>query len=44
MIVGIHSALLCLGAMTIVSTFVFSDLKSSDGEAVSQHKLVEHVD
>jgi len=44
MIHGIHSALLCLGALTIVSTLVFSDLKSEDGDSVSQHKLIQHVE
>ncbi len=44
MILGIHRALLCMGALTIVSTIVFWDLKSGDGDAVSQHKVVEHVE
>jgi EmrB/QacA subfamily drug resistance transporter len=44
MIHGIHSALLCLGAMTIASTLIFADLKSGDGDAVSQHKVVQHVE
>jgi EmrB/QacA subfamily drug resistance transporter len=38
MIHGIHLALLVLGAMTIVSTVVFTQLKRGDGDAVSQHK------
>jgi EmrB/QacA subfamily drug resistance transporter len=38
MIHGIHRAMLALGALTIVSTIVFSRLKSSDGDAVSLHK------
>ncbi|MGO9424712.1 MAG: DHA2 family efflux MFS transporter permease subunit [Steroidobacteraceae bacterium] len=38
MIRGIHLALRLLGAMTIVSTIVFSELKSNDGAAVSSHK------
>jgi EmrB/QacA subfamily drug resistance transporter len=38
MIHGIHLALRVLGAWTIVSTFVFSELKANDGEAVSAHK------
>jgi EmrB/QacA subfamily drug resistance transporter len=33
---GIHHAFWVLGAMTIVSTLVFRELKSSDGDAVSQ--------
>jgi len=38
MIHGIHLALRTLGAWTIVSTIVFSELRISDGEAVSAHK------
>ncbi len=38
MIHGIHLALLVLGAMTIVSTIVFIQLRRGDGDAVSQHK------
>jgi hypothetical protein len=38
MIHGIHLALRTLGAWTILSTIVFRELKSSDGEAVSAHK------
>jgi EmrB/QacA subfamily drug resistance transporter len=37
MIHGIHLALLALGALTIVSTFVFSRLRDGDGDAVSRH-------
>ena len=35
---GIHLALYCLAALTIVSTLVFARLKAQDGEAVSRHK------
>jgi EmrB/QacA subfamily drug resistance transporter len=38
MIRGIHLALRTLGAWTILSAIVFSELKSSDGAAVSAHK------
>ena len=38
MIHGIHHALLLLGAWTIVSTLVFNELKSDDGQAISTHK------
>jgi EmrB/QacA subfamily drug resistance transporter len=38
MIHGIHLAMLALGALTIVSTLVFSELKTGDGDAVSRHK------
>ncbi len=44
MIHGIHSALLCLGVFTLFSTVVFGGLKSEDGDSVSQHKVVEHVE
>jgi EmrB/QacA subfamily drug resistance transporter len=40
MIHGIHEAFLVLGALTVVSTVIFSDLKSGDGDNVSQHKMV----
>lgn len=33
---GIHSAFLVLGGMTLLSTLVFSGLKSDDGDSVSQ--------
>ena len=35
---GIHLALCCLAALTIVSTLVFARLKAQDGAAVSRHK------
>jgi EmrB/QacA subfamily drug resistance transporter len=35
---GIHVAIRVLGAWTVVSTIVFSELRASDGEAVSAHK------
>ncbi len=38
MIHGIHLALWVLGALTIVSTAVFNELKIGDGDAVSRHK------
>jgi EmrB/QacA subfamily drug resistance transporter len=38
MIHGVHLALLCLSALTIVSTIVFIRLKPRDGAAVSRHK------
>jgi EmrB/QacA subfamily drug resistance transporter len=38
MIHGIHLALLALGALTIVSTVVFSRLRAQDGASVSRHK------
>lgn len=35
---GIHEAFIALGILTIFSTIVFRRLRSTDGEAVSQHK------
>jgi EmrB/QacA subfamily drug resistance transporter len=40
MIHGIHKALVVLGGFTILSTIVFSRLKSGDGSSVSQQKEV----
>jgi MFS family permease len=40
MIHGVHEALVVLGGFTILSTIVFSSLKSGDGSSVSQHKEV----
>lgn len=42
MIHGIHSAFLVLGGLTVLSTMIFSELKSGDGDNVSQHKALEH--
>jgi EmrB/QacA subfamily drug resistance transporter len=42
MIHGIHQAFLCLGALTVLSTLVFAELKSGDGASVSQHKELQH--
>ena len=39
MIRGVHEALFVLGGMTILSTTVFSGLKSGDGDNVSQQKV-----
>ncbi len=39
MIRGIHEAFYVLGGMTILSTIVFTDLKSGDGDNVSEHKV-----
>ena len=38
---GIHEAFFVLGALTILSTIVFSELKGGDGDAVSQHKVLQ---
>ena len=37
---GLHEAFLLLGALTILSTIVFSGLRSGDGADVSQHKAI----
>ena len=42
MIHGIHRAFLVLGALTVISTLIFSELKSGDGDRVSQHKVFHH--
>jgi MFS family permease len=42
MIHGIHSAVFILGAITILSTIVFRELKSMDGSTTSQHKILQH--
>lgn len=38
MIRGVHEAFLVLGVATIVSTLVFSSLKSTDGSDISRHR------
>ena len=38
MIVGLHKAFLFLGGLTILSAFVFRELKGDDGDNVSQHR------
>jgi MFS family permease len=43
LIQGIHSGFLVLGAMTVLSTIVFGELKSGDGDAVSQQKVMHHA-
>ena len=42
MIHGIHHAFLALGALTIVSTAIFAELKRDDGNNVSQHGMLAH--
>ncbi len=44
MIHGIHRAFLVLGIATIFSTLVFTELKSDDGDAVSQHRKLQHIE
>lgn len=43
MVHGIHRAFFLLGAITMLSTAVFSELRSSDGESTSRHRVLEHV-
>jgi EmrB/QacA subfamily drug resistance transporter len=42
MIHGIHQAFLVLGFLTILSTMVFRELKSGDGDNVSRQKVLHH--
>jgi len=42
MIHGIHTAFLVLGGLTVLSTLIFSELKSGDGDSVSLHKELQH--
>jgi EmrB/QacA subfamily drug resistance transporter len=42
MIHGIHSAVFVLGGITVLSTIVFRELRSTDGSATSRHKTLEH--
>ena len=44
MIEGIHRGFFVLGGMTILSTVVFSSLKSGDGDSVSQQKVTASVE
>ena len=44
MIHGIHQAFLVLGAMTVLSTIVFSELKQGDGDSVSRHQELQHTE
>ncbi len=43
MIHGIHGAFLILGGITLLSTGIFLELKESDGEATSQHRVLQHA-
>ena len=44
MISGIHRAFFVLGAVTVLSTVVFRELKAADGENASRHKVTEVAD
>jgi FtsH-binding integral membrane protein len=39
---GIHLAFLALGGLTILSALVFRELRNDDGDAVSQHHVLQH--
>jgi EmrB/QacA subfamily drug resistance transporter len=43
MIHGIHKGFVVLGGMTVLSTIVFRELKSEDGDAVSQQRVMHHA-
>jgi MFS family permease len=43
MIHGIHYALFVLGGITVLSTFVFAELKPFDGASTSRHEALEHA-
>ena len=43
MIHGIHQAFLVLGALTILSTIIFRELKKRDGDSVSQGQVLHHT-
>ncbi len=40
MIHGIHEAFLVLGVLTVLSTIIFRELQSGDGDAVSSHEPI----
>ena len=44
MIHGIHDAFFVLGALTVLSTIVFRELKNTDGENTSQHRVLQHAE
>ena len=41
---GIHDSFFFLGGLTILSAFIFGELKSADGAAASQHKVLQHAE
>ena len=44
MIHGIHRGFFVLGGLTVLSTIIFSELKSADGSTTSQHKVLQHAE
>jgi hypothetical protein len=43
MIHGIHLTFLILGGWTIVSSYIFLELKKNDGNTLSLHKALQHA-
>jgi EmrB/QacA subfamily drug resistance transporter len=43
MIQGIHKAFLALGLLTVLSSFIFRELKSNDGNTISLHQGIQPV-
>jgi hypothetical protein len=41
MVTGIHRSFFVLGAVTVLSTIVFRELKVTDGENASRHRVIE---
>jgi len=37
---GVHQAFIVLGGLTVLSTIVFRELKTNDGDNVSQHNVI----
>jgi MFS family permease len=44
MIHGIHDGFFVLGGVTVLSTIVFRELKSMDGNTTSLHKVLQHAE
>ncbi len=42
MIHGIHRGFFALGGITVLSTIVFAELRSRDGDTTSRHQVAEH--
>lgn len=43
MIHGVHRAFYVLGGLTILSTIIFRELKGTDGDTASQHRILPHA-
>jgi hypothetical protein len=44
MIHGIHRAFFVLGGLTILSTIIFRELRATDGESASQHRMLPNAE